>query len=185
MDRRLIERWTDTTGFGIALGLSGAFVFPVLALGLIASVVLIGVGVVQRTAEFAGAAIVVLSLGGVVGAVGVLRASKAARSPATHNVTATLVCLAIGAATALALAGIVAYPAGLMLAERGAPLRILPGVLAVAALVIWSVFGIGRIQRVARRYAEVTGRALDGMPAAMLCVAIALATTAALITTTL
>jgi hypothetical protein len=38
------------------------------------------------------------------------------------------------------------------------------------------------MQRLTRRYAEHTGRAFDGIPAALLCVAIALAAAAALVT---
>ena len=39
MHRHLLERWYDTTAFGIALGLSGALVLPVLALGVLVTVI--------------------------------------------------------------------------------------------------------------------------------------------------
>jgi hypothetical protein len=184
MDRHLIERWTDTAIFGVALGLSGALVFPVLGLGLAVSAVMLVAAVAEQTAEFAGAVIVVLSVGGAVGVFGLLRARYAVRNPGPHNVTATLLCLAIGTTTALAVAAIVAYPA-LMLTLQGSLAYAWPGLLAAVAHVVWVLFGIGRMQKVSRRYAEETGRALDGTPALMLLIAIALATAVSLIATAL
>ncbi len=74
MDRALIERWTDTDVFRIALALSGVLVVPVLGLGLAVSAVMLVVAVAEQTAEFAGAVVVALSLGGAAGLFGVLRA---------------------------------------------------------------------------------------------------------------
>jgi hypothetical protein len=185
MDRAPIERWTDTDGFRIALGLSGVLVVPVLALGLAVSAVMLVVAVAEQTAEFAGAVVVALSLGGVAGLLGVLRARYAVRSPGTNDVTATLVCLAIVTATALAAAVIVAYPSVSMLGTWSSPVRTWPGLLVVAAHVVWVLFGVGRMHAVSRRYAEGTGRAFDGIPATMLFIAIALAVAATLIASSL
>jgi len=64
MGRHLIDRWTDTTAFGVALIFAGTLALPVLALGVIVSVVMIGVALSTQTVEPFGTVVVVLSAGG-------------------------------------------------------------------------------------------------------------------------
>ena len=182
MDRPLLDRWTDTTVFGVALAISGAMVFPVLALGLVVSVGMVGFAFAQQTTEVFGAVIVVLAAGGAVGVIGWMRARHQVWSPEEYNLTATLVCLVVGAITALAVGAIVAVPLSAMMPERA---YAWPGFLFVAANVVWGLHGIGWMQRLARRYAEETGRAFDGIPTVALVITIALAVAATLITTAL
>lgn len=183
MDRHLIERWTDTTAFGVALVFAGTLALPVLAFGVIVSVGLVVAAVVEQTANPMGTVIVVLSAGGAIGVIGWLRAHRGTSAPEGHNVTATLVCLVVGAVTALAVGAIAAAPIVISLRDPWIRLaEVWPAGLFVAAHVVWVLAGIGWMQRLTRRYAEHTGRAFDGLPAASLCVAIALAAAAALVT---
>ena len=187
MRRHSIDRWTDTTTFGIVLIFSAVLLLPVLALGLVVSFVMLVVAVAEQTAELAGAVVVVLSAGGAVGMFGWLRAHHQVKRPTMHNVTATLLCLAVGIATALAVGAIVMVPTveAALRSPWGSPAAAWPGVLFVAAHAVWALSGIAWVQRLSLRYAEHTGRPFDGIPIIVLLVAIALATAAALIATAL
>jgi len=186
MDRSLIDRWTDTTPFGVVLAMSSVLVFPVLGAGLIVSLLMIGAAVVARTAELVGAVVVVLTVGGAAGILGWLRARAQVTRADSLSMTVTLVCLSIGTATALAVGAIVAIPlSAAMMEPWGAPAEAWPGLLFPVANVIWAQHGIGWMQRLVRRYSEQTGRPFDGMPTVALVMTIALAMAAALITTTL
>jgi hypothetical protein len=186
MHRSLIDRWTDTTPFGVVLAMSSALVFPVLGVGLFISFWMIGAAVMERTVELIGAVIVVLSVGGAAGIVGWLRARHQLRLPDSLSMTATLVFLSIGAATALAVSAIVVVPvSAAMMQPWGAPMEAWPGLLFPLANIVWALHGIGWMQRLMRRYAEDTGRPFDGMPTVALVITLALAIAAALITTTL
>lgn len=182
MSRHLIERLTDTTAFNVALAFAMALALPVLALGVIVSIGLLVAALVQQEANTLGTAIVVLSAGGAIGVIGWVRARQGISRPAGHNVTATLVCLAIGTATALAVAAFAAVPTAVSWREPWGPAAGLPTVLFAAAHAVWVLAGIGWMQRVMRCHAEHTGRVFDGIPATLLCVAITLAATAALVT---
>ena len=183
MGRHLIERWTDTTTFGVVLVFAGTLALPVLALGVIVSVGLIAAALVQQTANHFGTVIVVLSAGGAIGVIGWLRALRGVRRPEGHNVTATVVCLVVGTATALAVGAFAAAPIAVSFRDPwGLDFATWPALLFAAAHAIWVLAGIGWMQRLTRRYAEHTGQAFDGIPAALLCVAIALAVAVALVT---
>jgi hypothetical protein len=183
MGRHLIERWTDTTTFGVALAFAGALALPLLGLGVIVSVGLIVGALVEQTANPLGTVIVALSAGGAIGVIGWVRALRGINRPEEHNVTLTLVYLVIGTVTALAVGAISSVPMVVSLREPWElPTDAWPVVLFVAAHMVWVLAGIGWMQRLTRRYAEHTGRAFDGIPAALLCVAIALAAAAALVT---
>ena len=186
MNRQLIERWTQTTLFAVAAGIAGALMLPVLGIGLVTSVGLLGVAVVQRTANLFGAAIVLLSVGGAIGVLGLARAAYGVRRPARHNVTTTMVFLLIGVATALALTACLTVPlSDAFFAPLGSVRDVWRAPLILAAPLIWALFGIGWMQKLARRYAEESGRTFDGLPVLLLFVAIALAIAAVLITTSL
>ncbi len=186
MDRSLIDRWTDTGAFRLALFFSGLIALPVLLLGSMTAVTLLAAAVARQRAELEGAAIVFLSVGGVLGFLGYLRAHRDARDPSERDMTTTLVCLAIGVATALFVAGFVAAEAiESWLAPWGSGRWFAFGAPFVAAHVVWAVAGVGWMQRLARRYAEDTDRSFDSMPVVFLAVAIALATAAVLVMTAL
>jgi hypothetical protein len=179
MDRHLIERWTDTTAFGVAQVISGLIVLPVLAVGVVVSARMLVFALLEQTANLYGAAVVVLASGGAAGVFGWLRARHQARNPDAHDLTATLVCLTFGTATALAVGAIAA--AGTTLTDT--PLELWPpAVPFVAAQIVWVLCGIGWIQRLTRLYEEDAGRAFDGTPATLLVVTIVLATTATVLT---
>jgi hypothetical protein len=186
MQRSLIDRWTDTAPFRLVLFFSGLVAVPVLLLGLVTTVGLLAAAVASRRAELEGAAVVLLSVGGALGLLGYLRAHAGAKDPSRHALTATLLCLAIGIATALFVAGAVAAEAiESWLSPRGSARWLAFAAPFVAAHVVWAVAGVAWMQRLSRGYAEKTGRLFDTVPAMMLFVALALATSAVLVTTAL
>jgi hypothetical protein len=187
MSKHLIDRWTDTTAFRFVLFFSGVLVMPVLALGVLTTVIggtvlVIGPSAVELEQVVFG----LLSAGGVLGVVGYARAHLGARNPDRHNVTATLLCLAAGSVTALAVAGYAVFGTldGLR-SPWASPAWVSLTTLFAAANVVWAVSGIAWMQRLPRRCAERTGLAFDGVPALLLFVAVALTTAAATIATTL
>ena len=186
MERSPIDRWTDTTAFGVVLAMSSVLVFPVLGVGLIASFWMIAAALVERTAELVGAVVVVLTVGGAAGMLGWLRARNQVASLDSLSLTATLVFLSVGTATALAVGAIVAVPlSAAMMQPWGAPVEAWPALLFPVANLVWALHGIGWMQRLMRRYAEQTRRPFDGMPTVALVITIALAIAATLITTAL
>ena len=143
--------------------------------------------VIERsTVDFAQAAFALLSAGGALGFLGYWRAHGGALRPHGHNVTATLTCLAAGIVAALVVAGYTVAGAlsGWIETWSDGPWVILPALFATANLV-WALSGIAWMQRLARRYAEKTGRTFDTLPVMFLFVSLALAIAAALMTTTL
>jgi hypothetical protein len=186
MNRPLIDRWTDTTAFRLLLFVSGLLALPVLALGLVTTIGLLSVALIEQRAELDGATVVFLSVGGALGMLGYLRAHRGAKEPSRHNVTATLLCLAIGIVTALAVASVVAAGAiESWLSPWGSNTGPALAAPFVAAHVVWAVAGVAWMQRLPRRYAERTGRVFDGLPVVLLFVAVALAAAAALTATAL
>jgi hypothetical protein len=187
MSRHMIERWTDTTLFRFVLFLSGVLVLPVLALGVVTTVIGGALLVIEPSAvEVEQVVFGLLSAGGVLGIVGYARAHLGVRNPDRHNVTATLLCLAAGIVTALAVAGYSLF--GTLDGLRGpwtSTAWVSLATLFAAANVVWAVSGIAWMQRLPRRYAERTGAAFDGVPALLLFVAVTLAAAAVTITTTL
>ena len=187
MQKHAIDRWTDTTVFRAALLLAGLVVLPVLAMGVLTTVIGGAVLLMERSAvDVVQGVFALLSLGGALGCIGYARAHQGARNPDRHNITATLICLAAGVVTALVIAGFAL--AGVLdgwTDPWGArPWVAVPGLFAAANLV-WVVAGIAWMKRLPRRYAERTGRAFDGLPALMLFVSVSLATAAVLAVTTL
>jgi hypothetical protein len=187
MERALIDRWTDTAAFRAALFFSAVLVLPVLALGLVTTVgMLVAAGGSAQLSVLDGGSIALPSLGGALGIAGLVRAQWAARTAKRHNVTVTLICLAIGIATALGVAGVVVAELVTNALALG-KWRVWASIAAafVAAHACWVLWGIAWMQRLMRRYAERTGHAYDATPAILLGVAIALATSAAFVTGTL
>ena len=186
MDRSLPERWADTTAFRVLLWFAACAVLPVLGLGILVTAV-IGSSLVGAPAriEAGQVAFGLLALGGALGMVGYVRALMGARAPARHNVAATLLLLAAGTLTALAVAAAVAAMLVAAALRNGADASLGLGALFAAANLIWVLAGVASMQRLLRRYAETTGRMFDSLPVVLLAIALVLATTAALTTTTL
>ena len=186
MRRSAIDRWTDTATFRLLLLLSGLVSMPILLVGLVATVSLLAAAIGEQRAELEGAAVVSLAIGGALGMLGYFRAHAGARRPRGHNVTATLLLLAIGVATALFVAGFAAAEAiESWLPPWGSARWLVFAAPFVIAHVVWAIAGIGWMQRLVRRYAEDTEGAFDAMPVVFLAVAIALATAAVLVMTAL
>jgi hypothetical protein len=189
MKRSLIDRWTDTTLFRLALLFAALAVVPVLLVGVATTVIGGAVMFVRPSPGELGleqATFALLSVGGALGFLGYLRAHWGVRRLDRHNVTATLLCLAAGVVTALAVAGYAVT--GTLDGSRTpweSPVWVSLTTLFAAANVVWALSGIAWLQRLPRRYAERTGRAFDGVPALLLFVAVALATAAATVATTL
>ena len=187
MDRPVLDRWTDTTVFRAVLLFSGMAVLPVLALGVLTTVIGGSALLMQRSAvDLEQGLFGVVAIGGALGFVGYARAHVTARNLVRHNITATLLCLAAGVAAALAVAGYVLFVAleGLRSPWRE-PREVLLTTLFAVASIMWAVSGVAWMQRLPHRYAEKTGRAFDSLPGVLLFVAIALVTAAVLTTTTL
>jgi hypothetical protein len=187
MDRPLLDRWTDTTVFRAALLFSGMAVLPVLALGVFVTFIGGSTMLMQRSAvELEQALFGLVNIGGALGFFGYARAHFAASNPVRHNLTLTLLCLAAGVAAAIAVAAYVAFATldGFR-SPWGSREWLLLGAPFTAANAVWAVSGIAWMQRLPQRYAEKTGRAFDTLPAMLLFVTLALATAAALMTTTL
>lgn len=186
MDRPLLDRWTDTMAFRCLLLLAALAVVPVLAAGVLTTVIGGAAMLYSRTAiELEPAVFGLLSMGGLLGFFGYLRALLAKRDPERLSMTATLVCLAAGVVTALVVVGFaLAAVLDVWEAWNARPLVAAPALFAAANLV-WAIGGLAWMQRLPRRYAEEAERVFDGLPVMLLLVAIALAITAGLVTTTL
>jgi len=192
MHRHLIDRWSDTTAFGIALGLSAALVLPVLALGVMVTAIGGSIMIAEVSAvELWQIAFALLAVGGALGFVGYLRAHFGIKDPCRHNVTATLLFLTAGVLAALSVAsGVLVWALVMAMARwprdfHDGTFMFVLGALFAAANLIWAFAGVARMQRLMRRYEERAGRAFDGLPVVLLFTAIALAIAAALKTITL
>jgi len=187
MHTHLFDRLSDTTAFRIALVLSGALVLPVLALGVMVTVISGSFMIADPSAlELEQVAFALLAVGGVLGFVGYLRAQFGLKDPCRHNLTATLLFLFAGILAAVSVAGVALF----MAVETSQDFRdgasfLALGALFAAANLVWVVAAIGRMQTLMRRYEERTGRAFDGVPVVLLFTAIALVIAATLKTLTL
>lgn len=192
MHRNVIDRLADTTAFGIALGLSGALVLPVLALGVLVTVIGGTVMVAEASpVEFEQVAFALLVVGGALGFFGYLHAHFGTKDPCRHNLTATLLFLTAGVLAALSVAGVVLVFALVMVMERwphdfhDGTFVFVVGALFATANLVWAFAGIARMQRLMSRYEQRAGRAFDGVPVVLLFTAIALVVAATLRTITL
>ena len=168
MRRGWFDRMADTLVFQILLGLSGLMVLPVLALGVLISPWLM----LDQPSEPSSLAILALSVGGVIGITGWLRARWGARVPERYNISATLVFITIGIATAIAVGGFV-IGAGASVWWRAWSDDSLPAVF-LAANGVWVFSGIAWMERLTHSYAEQTGHAFDAIPVVLLLAALGL-----------
>jgi hypothetical protein len=168
MRRGLFDLIADTVLFQVLLALSGLMVLPVLALGVLISPWLI----LFRPSEPTSVAILALAAGGAFGIVGWLRAHWGVREPERHNITATLVFITIGIATAIAVAAFAAGT-GSRLSWHAWSDNLLPAAFA-AANGAWVVSGLAWMERLTHGYAERTGQAFDVVPVMLLLIALGL-----------
>ena len=188
MGKQSIDRWADTRAFRFALLFAGLAIGPVLAIGLAVTVIGGGAMLLDGTApDLEQAVFGLLAIGGALGLFGYARAHAGAARPDRHNLTATLLLLRAGVSTALAVAAAAAVFWHLLVARAEWSEFESLGVVAcfVAANLVWAMSGVAWSQRLRRRYAEVVGRAFDGLPVLLLFVALSLATAAAITTVTL
>ena len=138
--------------FRVLLFFSGCLVLPVLGIGVLTTVIGGAVVVMEEPAlDLEQVVFALLSIGGAVGFVGYLRAHSAAKAPSRHNITATLVCLAVGVGTALAVAVFVAAQAvESWLTPWGSNVWLGLAALFVAANVVWALAGAAWMQRLTR-----------------------------------
>lgn len=182
MYRPLLVRWTDTAAHRLMLVLAGILVLPVLGMGVVTTL-LSGVVILTEPLNIGLEQLVfaLLSIGGALGILGYVRAHLGAREPDRHNVTATLVCLAVGTLVAFAVAGfVVAQAVASWRApwSRNAWLGL--AALFAAANLVWALAGVAWMQRLPCCYAAKTGRVFDSLPVVLLLLAIALAIAAVL-----
>jgi uncharacterized membrane protein len=187
MQRHAIDRWADTTVFRCLLVFSAIAVLPVLAMGVLTTVIGGAAVLIARSpvdleqAGFAG-----VSIGGVLGYLGWLRAHLGIRNPRRYDLTTSLLLLTAGVVAAVAVAGFVlAEVVESWLEPWGRSGWLVLGVLFAAANLVWAFSGIAWMQRLMSDYAEKTGRVFDGVPVMLLFTAIALAVAATLKTITL
>lgn len=184
MGTHMIDRLTGTLGFRVLFVVSAVLVLPVLALGLfVTSGLFLAMANSEHDSLMEMLGFVSLSLGGAIGTAGWVLSLVAARNPERYNLTAILICLAVGVVTAFA---VTTYSIGALLAELGSRyssgLSVQAfGVFGTATTICW-LDGIGRMQLLFRRYRERTGLVFDGLPVLLLFVALTLATAAALTT---
>jgi len=184
MRRHFIDRWADTTVFRFMLLGAALVVLPMLAVGVLATAVgSVLVLIRPSPVDFAEAVFALLSVGGVLGFTGYLRAHLGVQKPECHGITATVVCLAFGVVAALVVAGFALT--GVLAAHDFARGGAFAAALVASACSIWAVSGIAWTQRLRSTYLRKTGRVFDSLPALLLLVALGLATAAALLATTL
>jgi hypothetical protein len=183
MNRSLIDRLDDTAVFKVLLFLSAVVTVPLVLLGL-ATLTPALLGSIRQSAAWAELSVGLLPVGGAIGIFGWLRAHWGVRSPAEHNVTLTLICVAFGIATALFVGAYITIWTIDRLEVAWELWALLPAAFAAAQLV-WILSGIAWAERLVRAYAAQTKEAFDAIPALLLAVVTALTCTVAFITITL
>ena len=160
MDRPLLDRWTDTAAFRCLLLLSALAVLPVLAAGVLTTVIGGAAMLYSRTAiELEQAVFGLLSLGGMLGFVGYLRAHLAKRDPERLSVATTLMLLAAGVVTALVVVGFaLAGVLDVWKAPWNARPLLVGSALFAAANLTWAIGGAAWMQRLPRRYSAPLNR---------------------------
>jgi hypothetical protein len=184
MERSLIDRLDDTAVFKVLLFLSGATTVPLILLGLGTLTPTLLLGSIWESADGKSVAMGLLPVGGAIGVLGWLRAHWGVRQPAEHNVTLTLLCIAVGIATAMFVGGYVTFWILDTFAGDWGLFALAPAAFA-AGHVVWILSGLAWAERLTSSYAEATGEAYDTIPTLLLAVAAALACTVAFIMITL
>jgi hypothetical protein len=170
----LLERLTSSTVFSVLFGIAATLLAPVVLLGL---TLLPGLVLGNANTELADKALLLLPIGGVIGYVGLFRARRPSTSTADYGTT--LVCLAIGIATAATIVGVfVAIGIGVDVDLRGvAASAVLRAAAAIAAAVVVLslpiVAALGDIARLRRLRAAAEGRVQDSLPLIFLGLAVA------------
>jgi len=154
----LLERLTSSTAFAVLFGIAATILAPTLLFGMV-------FGTAALVFGFHGSddvAMVLLTIGGFIGVIGLFRSQRSVASPSDYRLT--LASLAIGILTAVALAGALVARLGLddKLSIAGIVLSIPPVLTA-----------LGRIARLRRLRAAELGRVRDSLPLIFLAVALA------------
>jgi hypothetical protein len=155
----LLERLTNSTAFAVLFGMASLVLAPSVLMGLF---VLPALFVPAARASSEVWMWLLLSVGGVLGYVGLFRARRPSSSSADYR--ATLTCLGIGIATGATVVGKLvdstmfddAFTAGA---------AVVPAIAIVAAL--------GRVARLRRLRASAAGRVPDSLPLIFLSIALA------------
>jgi len=147
----MLERLTSSTAFAVLLVLAGLILGPVLLLGLAALPMFLSVVPVTSKPEVW--AVALLPLGGLIGVVGLVLTLRPPETSIRYGIT--LVCLAIGVATAIVLAATLVI---------GASAGDLLSVVTVPVLAVPVLAALGRVARLRRLRAAVQGRAQDALP---------------------
>lgn len=155
----LLERLTNSTAFAVLFGMASLVLAPSVLIGLF---VLPALFVPAARASSDVWTWLLLSVGGVLGYVGLFRARRPSSSSADYR--ATLICLCIGiAAGATVMAELVDSTVFDDAITAGAV--VVPAIPIVAAL--------GRIARLRRLRAAAEGRVPDSLPLIFLTIALA------------
>jgi hypothetical protein len=153
----LLERFTSSTAFAVLCAIAMTILAPTLLLGVFVSAAALIFGV-QETDDLA---IVLLTVGGVVGVFGLVRAQRAPASRFDYRLT--LGALASGLLTAAAIIGALVARAGL---EDKLTIA------AIALMVPPFLAGLGRVARLRRLRAMSEGRVPDSLPLIFLIIAL-------------
>jgi hypothetical protein len=145
----LLERLTSSTAFAVLFAIAATILAPTLLLGVLVSAMALLFGF-HRSDDLA---LLLLTVGGVVGIVGLVRSRGAPASRMGYRLT--LLALAIGLATAAAIVGALAARVGL---EDKLTLA------AIALMVPVFLAGLGGVARLRRLRAVAEGRVRDSLP---------------------
>jgi len=153
----LLERLTSSTAVAVLFGLAATILAPTLLGGIVLATASLLFGFHDR----ADVAIVLLTIGGVVGVIGLFRSLRPATSRSDYRLT--LSSLAIGILTVFALTTALIARLGLedKLSIAGIALAVPPVLTA-----------LGRIARLRRLRAAALGRVRDSLPLIFLAVAL-------------
>jgi hypothetical protein len=145
----LLERLTSSTTFVVLLSIAATILAPTLLFGAIISAVALIFGF-HETDDLG---ILLFTVGGVVGIIGLARARRAPASRFDYRLT--LVALASGLATAIAIVGV-------LVARAGVEDKL---TLAATALMAPPLLaGLGSVARLRRLRAAAEGRVRDSLP---------------------
>ena len=154
----LLEQLTSSTAFVVLLAIAATILAPFVLLGL---TVLPGVIMNESNPDVGDKLGLLLPYGGLIGYIGLFRAYRPVTS--TPGYRSTLVCLAVGMATAATLiVGLVAVGIGVDWVSG----------TAIAVLSLPIIAALGRSARLRRLRAAAEGRVPDSLPLIFLAVAI-------------
>jgi hypothetical protein len=156
----LLERLTSSTAFAVLLCCAGVVLAPTVLLGL-AMLPLSLAQALQTTSPYEWA-MLLLPLGGAAGFIGLFLTARPPQTLAGYRIM--MLCIAIGIATAIVLAGGLVVTAG--------PDDPWVSAIAVLVLIMPVLAAFGRVARLRRLRAAAEGRPRDALPLIFLAVAL-------------